>query len=383
MEKRALVLRCSVFLSLLLLVAGAALAGGAARPGDRVAAGFDYWQTLGGGATRYSFAQQPIPADFFCVGSQPFRGTVEFEGVPLRTAPDGILGTTDTIVERLDEAAFNKQGVAVTRVQVRALNLIGTKLVSNRCGAFKVTASLAGQQPVTRLTFHRQNQYGGVFDADLRLRVQVTFTEVKSGMTRTLVRDIAMPTVDSTPFALKTTTATPIATCADVAPAQPAQPVSSINDVTQVTLLDGHVTVGEGAGQATKTTPRPEVLVWKTSASASSGDYQSYSASTGCLCDGRGHCMQMQSWHQPDCRGGLAYDCELHFTHTACELGFTSQCPVRTQDSFADQLTLLRDRGFIHEDPVALAAKQVRSADQIRQDQAQRLAAQVREIEKQ
>jgi len=367
MEKRAWVLRCCVFLSLLLLVAGAALAGG--KPsGQRVAAGFDNWQTLGSGATGYSFANQPLPADFFCVGSEPFRGTVEFEGVPLRTEPDGILGTTDTVVERMDEAVFNKEGVAVTRLRARALNLTATKLVTNRCGAWKVSATLAGTQPVTRLTFHRENQYGGTFDADLRLRVQVTFTNVKSGVTRNLVRTIAMPTVNSTPFALKAATSTTVvATCAE-----PVATATAVNVVNEVTLLDGF-TVDRSDGAATKAA-RPNTLDLKAVAQA---DY----AVTGCKCNSSGQCMPTYSWHQPDCVGH--YDCELHFTTPPCRVWNFSICPQPVQDAAAAELQVLRDRGIVHDDPAVILQKQLRTPEEIRADQARELAAQIRAAQKQ
>jgi len=356
-----------IVLGLALLVAGAAFAGGF----DRVAAGFDNWQTLGGGATRYSFAQQPIPADFFCVGSEPFRGNVDFEGVPLSTVPADILGTTDTVVERLDTAAFNKQGVARTRLQARAVNLLGTKLVLNSCGAWKVTATLAGKQPVTSLKFRRENAYGGSFDADLRLRVQVTFAEVKSGATRTLVRQIAMPTVNSTPFALKAT-----ATTACPEPVDTAQPANA-SQVSNIVLLDGHVSDRVDASFATKLASRPETLNLK-AASSSDTAY----AVTGCKCNSDGKCMPIYSWHQPDCVGN--YDCELHFTTPPCRVWHFSICDDAAYSaSQSDQLNILRERGIIHEDPAALLQKQVRSADQVRQDQAARLAAQIREAQKQ
>lgn len=377
MLKRARVSICLLAVSLALLVAGAAFAGGF----ERVAAGFDNWQTLGGGATRYSFAEQPIPSDFFCVGSAPFRGAVEFEGVPLRTEPADILGTTDTVVERMDDAIFNKQGVAVTRLRARAINLLGTKLVRNSCGAWKVTATLAGQQPVTRLTFQRENEYGGTFHADLRLRVQVTFTEVKTGETRTLVRQIAMPTVDSTPFAAKLTAT---ATCADVATpigtTQPANPIGGV-EVSSIVLLDGHVADRVDSSFATKLTPQREVLTLKADRSSTPPvDSSTSYAVTGCKCNSSGQCMPVYSWHQPDCVGH--YDCELHFTTPPCQVWQFSNCPVAVQETQADQLRILRERGFIHEDPLALLQKQIRSPEQVRQDQANRLAAQIREVEK-
>lgn len=354
--------RFIVALGLLLLVAGAAFAGSA-----RISSGYDYWQTLGSGATRYNFAQQPLPADFFCVGSEPFRATVYFEGVPLRTAPANVLGTTDTIIERMDDAVFTKAGVATTRIRARAMDLVATKLFSNSCGAWKVSATLAGEQPVSRLTFHRAHQYGGVFNADLKLRVGVTFTNVETGDTRTVVRLIDMPTVTATPYGTGT-----VATRACLQPAEPV-PVEPGTGVLigDVTLTTGYADDATAADHTTKLTPRRNFLPAKTTAVA-----------TGCMCNPQGQCLPLYSWHQPNCVGH--YDCELHFTQTPCQLGLPApQCPIAVDErANAQQLNSLRDRGFLIEDPAVVAQKQVRSADQIRADQASRLAAQVREIQK-
>jgi hypothetical protein len=361
-----------------LLVAGllsslAALAAGEPR---RIAAGFDPWQTLGSGATRYDFAAQPIPAGFFCAGSEPFRGAVDFEGVPLRTEPAGLLGTTDTVVERLDAAVFDERGVATTRLRARALHLLGTKLVENRCGAWKVTASLAGTQPVTRLTFYREDAYGGRFSADLKLRVQVTFTEVRTGEARTLVRRIDMPTVDRAPFAFKES---PVAPCLAASAVTGPGPL-----VEDVVLLDGHVDDRSAPGVPTKLTPRREVLSFK------SNDGGSHTGTpppapewvaTGCRCNSAGQCRTTYTWHQPDCING-GYNCELHFTLPPCQVYNFSICGGPVNPADVDQLRVLHDLGLLREDPAAVARKQARSADQIRADQARRLAAQVRAVEK-
>src|SRR5215210_15053 len=85
--------------------------------------GIDVWMTPADGSTFVDFAKTPIPAGFFCSGSAPFTGRVAFQGEPVVTGTPGALGATDTIVQRLDDAVFNKRGVAVTRTQVRALSL--------------------------------------------------------------------------------------------------------------------------------------------------------------------------------------------------------------------------------------------------------------------
>jgi hypothetical protein len=140
--------------------------------------GIDVWQTKGDGSTFYDFAANPIPAGFFCPGSAPFTGRVEFEGVPIVTDIPGALGAADTIVQRLDDATFNKRGVAVTRAQVRALSLRSVAPVETSCGAFAATVSLDGVQPITRMQIIRENKDGGRFSVPLWLNVKVSFTPI-------------------------------------------------------------------------------------------------------------------------------------------------------------------------------------------------------------
>src|SRR3712207_3082773 len=85
--------------------------------------GVDLWDTTNDGSTYMDFARKPIPAGFFCRNSEPFTGRVALRGVSIASSRPGELGAVDTIVERLDDAAFNKQGIATTRIQVRALQL--------------------------------------------------------------------------------------------------------------------------------------------------------------------------------------------------------------------------------------------------------------------
>ncbi|HEX6904407.1 MAG TPA: hypothetical protein VF789_32160 [Thermoanaerobaculia bacterium] len=140
--------------------------------------GIDVWSTPGDGSTFVDFAKTPIPAGFFCPGSSPFAAKVAFRGEPLVTGTPGALGATDTIVQRLDDAAFNKKGVAVTRIQARALSLKSLAPIENECGKFNVTASLEGPQPITRMVIARDNEKGGRFSAPLSLNVKVRFEPV-------------------------------------------------------------------------------------------------------------------------------------------------------------------------------------------------------------
>lgn len=152
----------------LLVVASPALA-------DRVAPGVDLWNTPGNGRTFVDFSAEPIPAGFFCTGSAPFSGRIEFRGVPIKGAPGGV----DTVVERLDDATFNERGVAVTRTRVRAIQLEGLASIATSCGAYAVRVALApGEQPLNRMRIKQDGEYGGTFTATLALTVRMTFTPV-------------------------------------------------------------------------------------------------------------------------------------------------------------------------------------------------------------
>ena len=140
--------------------------------------GIDVWATPDDGSTFVDFAKTPIPAGFFCPGSSPFTGKEAFKGEPIVTGTPGALGTTDTIVQRLDDAAFNKRGVAMTRVQFRALSLKSLAPIETECGKFTVTAALDGVQPITRMVITRENKTGGRFTAPLALNVKVRFEPV-------------------------------------------------------------------------------------------------------------------------------------------------------------------------------------------------------------
>ncbi len=141
--------------------------------------GIDTWRTTEDGSTFIDFAKTPIPAGFFCSGSEPFTGRVALRGEPIVTSVPKALGMADTIVQRLDNAAFNKRGVAVTRIQFRALSLTSIAPIETKCGKFTVTASLdGGVQPITRMVITRENEKGGRFTSPLSLNVRMSFQPV-------------------------------------------------------------------------------------------------------------------------------------------------------------------------------------------------------------
>jgi hypothetical protein len=166
-------------------------AGGAGAPGDTIHKGVDVWMTVAGFA-QTSFADEPIPAGFFCQDSPAFTGTVVFKGAPLAIAPAKSLGPIDTVVRRLDNAAFDAKGEATTRVQLMALSLASVKPVDTGCGKYDVAVSLAGEQPVTTMKIFRTEAKGGTYSAPLALNVKAVFTPAAGaqGVRRELTRRI-------------------------------------------------------------------------------------------------------------------------------------------------------------------------------------------------
>jgi hypothetical protein len=153
--------------------------------------GVDLWMTVAGFA-QASFANDPLPAGFFCEGSRPFTGVVKFKGVPLAVEPAGSLGTIDTVVRRLDDAKVDAAGEAVTRIQLMALSLVSTQPIETGCGPYDVAISLTGKQPVTTMRIFQAETSGGTYSAPLELNVKAVFTPVhgdKSGR-REVIRRI-------------------------------------------------------------------------------------------------------------------------------------------------------------------------------------------------
>lgn len=173
-----------IFRLALICLAWALLALPAIAADDTIFNGIDLWQTRGDGSTYRDFREEPIPAGFFCAASEPFTGKIVFQGVPVVTSPKGVLGVTDTIVQRLDDAKFNEDGYAQTRLQVRALNFVSTEPIQTACGPFNVKVTLAGEQELTKMTIVRLDEHGGFFLSPISVDVRLMFFPV-NGKART------------------------------------------------------------------------------------------------------------------------------------------------------------------------------------------------------
>ncbi|HEX3553142.1 MAG TPA: hypothetical protein VIA62_07930 [Thermoanaerobaculia bacterium] len=141
--------------------------------------GVDTFTTTANGKTFYSFAQNPIPAGFFCADSAAFSGRVAFRGLPLVAGTPGALHNADTVIERLDDAVFNNHGVAETRIQFKALSLVSIAPIQTACGAYHAYVTLAGPQRVTTMKIYRTEADGGRFVAPIAVDAKISFIPVR------------------------------------------------------------------------------------------------------------------------------------------------------------------------------------------------------------
>ncbi len=172
-----------------------------------ISRGTDAFTTTGDGSTFVSFAGNPLPAGFFCPGSAPFTDTIALKGKPIATDSKK-LSAIDTIVERLDDAAFDDKGVAVTRVRLQALSLVGTAPIQTSCGSYRVVVGLAGQQRETVMRITRESELGGTYVSPLAVDTRVVFVPIKGNTSprRTVSVSINFPSHAPTPWALVSTT---------------------------------------------------------------------------------------------------------------------------------------------------------------------------------
>ena len=143
---------------------------------ESIQRGIDTWMTVPEG-TYANFSDNPLTAGFFCKDFPAFTGQIYLRGVPIMTE-QGTLDQVDTMVERVDDAVFNKRGVAFTRVRVRALQLTGVETFKTACGEYKVDVTLDGEQPFSRMRILRENNKGGRFIVPLAVNAKLIFTRV-------------------------------------------------------------------------------------------------------------------------------------------------------------------------------------------------------------
>ena len=181
-----------------------ALPAGAAAPAT-ITRGVDIFTTSGG--TRADFTSNPIPADFFCLGSSAFSGSIPLTGVPLVTAPAGVAGTTDTVVERLADGVFGAGGTTTVPIILRALRMRGSSNLTVFCPGvgntnWQVDVCACGPQTQTTVTAKIGPGCAncGTFDGSLMVNACVRFTRLDNGQTAGPIRQAIPLSITSMPW---------------------------------------------------------------------------------------------------------------------------------------------------------------------------------------
>lgn len=162
--------------------------------------GVDLWQTPAhGGSVESGFTGNPIPADFFGPGSDPFGGSINLVGQPLPTDPSDALGMTDAIVERQGRAVLPDIGSSdVVEIEIQALNLVSIEPITvtynggQNPETWEVSVCLSDQasQSTGSMTITRECCDGGSYTSSLPVLPAYTF--IRESDQRELLFDFAL-----------------------------------------------------------------------------------------------------------------------------------------------------------------------------------------------
>lgn len=120
--------------------------------------------------------------------------------MPVATSPEGAFGDADTIIERLNDAQFDREGVARVKVIVRALHFRASEPLKTGCGDWSAEVGLDRRQVPTDMTIVRESERGGYFTAPISVDAQWTFTRGSGEEVRTLSTSNLMLSDERTPW---------------------------------------------------------------------------------------------------------------------------------------------------------------------------------------
>jgi hypothetical protein len=152
--------------------------------------GVDLFETPNDSMTVESlFTSNPLPADFFGPGSDPFDGIIALEGSPLATLPPDTLGPTDVIIKRLEPAVLDEPtSITTVPIQLIALSLRSTDPITVTYDGgmnpedWQVDICLSSVAPPPyfgSMTITRHCDSGGSFTAEIyEVLFKATFTRV-------------------------------------------------------------------------------------------------------------------------------------------------------------------------------------------------------------
>jgi hypothetical protein len=171
MRNRSLLLYATGALALLALLAVPA------SP-QTLTAGIDVWHTPNDGTTYVDFTDNPIAAGFFCSGSQSFAQQISLKGSSLVTSPSGVLGSTDTVIEREGDVSLSS-GSGSTTIRVRAISFVNRSPISvaGCSDTFSAKVVLNGTASQGTMTISS----GGTFSASFSVPGKVSFKNNTTG----------------------------------------------------------------------------------------------------------------------------------------------------------------------------------------------------------
>lgn len=139
-----------------------------------LAAGDDGWTTTNDGATVLRFDLNPLPADFFGLGSDRIATAISLAGNPLANT-GGLAWNTDTIVRRMAPTGPLSTGSCATvPIEFVALHLESAPFTVTYGGVPTETWKIVGgltvsaAQPIGSMKICRGCGHGGTFNAGLR-----------------------------------------------------------------------------------------------------------------------------------------------------------------------------------------------------------------------
>jgi hypothetical protein len=140
------------------------------------------------GGSQQDFSSNPIPADFFGPGSDPFDGAIRLGG--------GLVGT-DTIVHRTRDAVLPGVGSSdIVPIELVQLNLVSCEPITVRYGGqnpeqWNVSVGFLHLPTQGQMIITKTYANGGTFTATLPVQSLLTFTKVSDpGMVKSLTGPI-------------------------------------------------------------------------------------------------------------------------------------------------------------------------------------------------
>lgn len=145
---------------------------------ERIPAGLNRAESIACGGAEFNFVNDPIPADFFDPGSQPFDGTILLGG-----PSDGL---PDTVIRRHRDALLLDGPPETIPIELVQLHLVSCQPITVQSGTgstqwdVRVQLSPTVFPPVGSMTITKTHDNGGTFTSEIYVQPLLTFTRVDS-----------------------------------------------------------------------------------------------------------------------------------------------------------------------------------------------------------